>query len=100
MTSVVPTFDTILAKTAAHLNIPPEVIKNKEYRTRQVTQARHIASYIARKVAFLSDSQISIHFDQNRENVSMCVRRLEKLAASDPNLMNRITDIISALKAG
>jgi chromosomal replication initiation ATPase DnaA len=100
MTTAVPTFNTILVATATHLKIPAEVIKNKEYRTRQVTQARHIASLIARKVAFLSDSQISIHFDQNRENVSMCVRRLERLAANDPILMNRITDIISSLQTG
>ena len=99
MHQVVPTFEAILAKTAAHLEIPQEVIKNKKYRTRQVTQARHIAAYIARKIAFLSDSQISINFDQNRENVSMCVRRLEKLAAGNPDLMNRITTIITSLKA-
>jgi chromosomal replication initiation ATPase DnaA len=100
MSTAVPTFDAILNKTAAHLEIPPEVIKNKEYRTRQVTQARHIAAYIARKIAFLTDSQISIHFDQNRENVSMCVRKLERRAANDPTLMNRITGIITELKAG
>ena len=95
----VPTFDVILAKTAAHLEIPQEVIKNKVYRTHQVTQARHIASYIGKKIAFLSDSQIAVYFDQNRENVSMCVRRLEKLAAGNPDLMNRITTIITSLKA-
>jgi chromosomal replication initiation ATPase DnaA len=100
MSTTVPTFDAIINKTAAHFEIPPEIIRNKEYRTREVTQARHIAAYIARKVAYLTHNQISVYFDQKRENISLCVRRIEKLVADDPNLMNRITGIITDLKTG
>ena len=98
MSTIVPTFDAILNKTAAHLEIPPEVIRNKNYRTRAVTHARHITFYIAKKIAFMTDGQIAIIFDHDRVSVSLSAKKIAKQANGDPELMNRITGIITELK--
>lgn len=98
MNDAVPTIDTILTQTYRHFGVPPNIIKNTEYRTPQVAYARRIATYLAKKLTFMSNKQIARELKIDPSSVSFSNTKTQREAQKDPVFMTRLIGIIDDIE--
>lgn len=100
MNTEVPTIDRILDCTHRHLGVPPQIIKNTDYRTPSVTWARHVAIYLARKLTFLSGVEVAKALNVDHTTVYKQSQKVVAAARRDPDVMKRIGVIIDDIEKG
>ena len=73
-----PTIADIIQATADRFQLPVEALVNKSARSSDVTHARHVAMYIANRIAFFSHDEIAEAFRVHRTCVTHAAIRVAR----------------------
>lgn len=84
MAQPMPTVAEITAMTAEYFGLPAEVIASTENRSYEVTYARHMAQYLARKLTYKSLRVIATDFSmKDHTGVLYAVNKISERLAFD-----------------
>ncbi len=91
----VGTVEEIIVAVSKKFNIPEAVIRDQSNKARRVTQARHVAMYLACKLTYFSKQTIAEAFDaKNHTSVIYGFNRVSKELHNNQEMV----DLLVALK--
>lgn len=94
----IPTIDEILTQIHRHFGVPPSIIKNKLYRSPQVSYARRITSYLAKKLTLMSSRQVGRELNLDAASISIHNTKTRYEAQKDPAFQAKLVSIINDIE--
>lgn len=91
------TFDLILDTVSSHYNIDPELLFGKS-RKREISDARQVVMYMAKKLTQLSSTNIGLRLSRNHATVLHACKAIDDRLAIDKDLRVDIEAIESEFK--
>lgn len=92
------TVEKILVTVSNKYGVSIDEMKSKK-RTKEISAARHCATYILRKLTDLSLNDIARIFSQNHSSVLFAINSMEREVKNNPSLEHEITTVINEIKA-
>lgn len=93
------TIEEVIKAVAGYFEIPADAITDPSNRTTRITNARHIAQYLARKYSYRAFEDIAEAFGQtgHRSPWAAFNKISTEIASGNNHLHNVVTDITAAL---
>lgn len=83
---------------ARRFDVTPRAIMSRQ-RDRALSRPRHVAMWLARRIALATMSDVARYFERDRTTVREAIAQVERLMASDAAFAGVVWDLASRLDA-